>query len=160
VNAVDVLKYGNLTVLRTIEGLPEADWRAGGVCGWWSVKDILAHLASFERVLVDVFRSCLNGGPTPMLDQFTGLPGDEFNAVQVDQRKNKSVREILDEYRTVQARTMELARQIPVEGMRQAGILPWYGMEYDLDDFIAYTFYGHKREHCAQINVFRDAIKR
>jgi hypothetical protein len=95
-----------------------------------------------------------------MLDQFTSLPGDHFNAVQVDLRREKSVQEILDEYLTVQSRTMELARQVPIESMRQTGILSWYGMEYDLEDYIAYSFYGHKREHCAQINVFRDLIKR
>jgi hypothetical protein len=31
-------------------------------------------------------------------------------------------------------------------------------MEYALDDFIVYQYYGHKREHCAQIAVFRDKL--
>jgi hypothetical protein len=38
------------------------------------------------------------------------------------------------------------------------GTLPWYGPEYALDDFIVYSYYGHKREHSAQINVFRDQL--
>ena len=42
---------------------------------------------------------------------------------------------------------------------REPGTLPWYGPEYDLEDFIAYTFYGHKREHMAQVNVFLDTLK-
>ncbi len=58
-NARDVLKYGHLTVLRTIDGLPKADWETSGVCGYWSVKDLIAHLASFEHVLVDVLNSFL-----------------------------------------------------------------------------------------------------
>ena len=37
---------------------------------------------------------------------------------------------------------------------------PWYGKEYALDDFIVYTFYGHKREHSAQIAAFRDLLRR
>jgi hypothetical protein len=32
-NASDILKYGHLTVLRTIDGLPQADWETSGVCG-------------------------------------------------------------------------------------------------------------------------------
>ncbi len=40
------------------------------------------------------------------------------------------------------------------------GTLPWYGMEYALDDFIVYTFYGHKREHSAQIAAFGDLLRR
>ena len=27
------------------------------------------------------------------------------------------------------------------------------------DDFIVYSFYGHKREHMAQVNVFKDTLK-
>jgi hypothetical protein len=33
-------------------------------------------------------------------------------------------------------------------------------MEYALDDYIVYAYYGHKREHSAQIAVFRDLVKR
>jgi hypothetical protein len=159
-NAHDVLKYGNLTLLRTIEGLPEADWMAGGVCGWWSAKDIVAHLASFEHVLVEVLTSFLGGSPTPALDQYTSLSGDQFNQVQVSLRKDKTSAEVLAEYRDRQASTMSLVAQIPAETLRQPGTIPWYGIEYSLDDFIAYAYYGHKREHSAQIAVFRDQIKR
>ncbi|MGQ9887993.1 MAG: maleylpyruvate isomerase N-terminal domain-containing protein [Aggregatilineales bacterium] len=49
VNANDILKYGHLTVLQAVDGLPPADWETPGVCGVWSVKDIVAHLASYER---------------------------------------------------------------------------------------------------------------
>jgi hypothetical protein len=43
-NAVDILKYGHQTVLRTLDGLPEAQWETGGVCGVWSVKKIIHPL--------------------------------------------------------------------------------------------------------------------
>ncbi len=33
-------------------------------------------------------------------------------------------------------------------------------MEYSLDVFVAYAYYGHKREHSAQIVMFRDQIRR
>ena len=49
--------------------------------------------------------------------------------------------------------------KIPVEVLRRPGTLPWYGAQYALDDFIVYQYYGHKREHTAQINVFKDLLK-
>jgi hypothetical protein len=55
---------------------------------------------------------------------------------------------------------MTLAARISADVYRQNGTLPWYGSEYDLDDFIVYTFYGHKREHSAQIAAFRDWLAR
>jgi uncharacterized damage-inducible protein DinB len=157
-NAVDVLKYGHQTVLKTIEGLPESDCTTGGVCGVWSVKDIIAHLASYEHVLVEVLGTFLDRGPTPYLDEFTG--GGQFNDRQVALRKEKTVQDVLSEYNDTHARVTSLVAKIPAETLRQAGTLPWYGMEYALDDFIVYTFYGHKREHSAQIAVFRDSLAR
>jgi hypothetical protein len=32
-------------------------------------------------------------------------------------------------------------------------------MDYSLDDFIVYTYYGHQREHAAQTAAFRDRIR-
>lgn len=45
----DIILNGHQTVLHAIDGLAEAEWHTPGVCGVWSVKDILAHLASFNR---------------------------------------------------------------------------------------------------------------
>jgi hypothetical protein len=156
-NAVDILKYGHLTVLRTIDGLPNPEWETAGVCGVWSVKEIIAHLASYEHLLVEVLNSFLGGGPTPCLDQYLEL-GLQFNDVQVALRKDRTWGEVLAEYNAVQAQTTKLIHQIGEETRQQPGTLPWYGMEYALDDFIVYQYYGHKREHCAQINVFRDRL--
>jgi hypothetical protein len=85
---------------------------------------------------------------------------EQFNTDEVGRRKALSPAATLEEYQQTYQRAMELARRLPAEDYRQAGKLPWYGAEYDLDDFIAYTFYGHKREHGAQIAVFRDQIQR
>lgn len=156
-NAVDVLKYGNLTVLRTIEGIPDSEWETPGVCGVWSVKEIIAHLASFEHILVDVLNTFLDGDSAPTLKKW-GQDPQAFNDDEVALRQHKTPEEVVEEYRATQAKTMQLAARIPAETFRQNGALPWYGMEYDLDDFIAYSFYGHKREHTAQINVFRDQL--
>ncbi len=58
-----------------------------------------------------------------------------------------------------QAETVKRIAQIPTEILRQPGTVPWYGMEYSLDDFLVYQYYGHKREHMAQVNVFADQLK-
>jgi hypothetical protein len=61
-NATDVLKYGQLTVMQAIDGFPETAWETAGACGVWSVKDIIAHLASHERVLVDILTTFTRSG--------------------------------------------------------------------------------------------------
>lgn len=158
-NAVDVLKYGQKTVLDTLKGFPEAEWTRPGACGIWSVKDIIAHLASYEQMLVEVLSGFLGGGPTPTLEKM-GAGLEQFNADEVAARRDQSMAKVLAEFNDVHARTMALAARIPAETYCQNGILPWYGPEYDLDDFIVYTFYGHKREHSAQIAAFADVLAR
>jgi DinB superfamily len=156
-NATDILKYGQPTVLQTIDGFPESAWETPGACGVWSVKDIIAHLASYEQVLVDILTTFTNGGPTPTLNTYIEL-GGQFNDSEVSRRKEKTMQEVLAELNDAYAQTMSLIVKIPPETLRQAGTLPWYGMDYSLDDVIVYMYYGHKREHSAQIAAFRDRL--
>lgn len=156
-NATDILKYGQQTVLRTIEEFPETAWETPEACGVWSVKDIIAHLASYEEVLVDILAGFSGRQPTPCLDRFIEL-GSRFNDAEVEKRRGRTVREILDEFNDAHAQVMELAARIRPEVFRQAGTLPWYGMEYALDDVLVYMYYGHKREHSAQIAAFHDRL--
>ncbi len=156
-NATDILKYGQPTVLSTIDGFPESAWETPGACGIWSVKDIIAHLASYEQVLVDILTSFTDGGPTPTLNTYIEL-GGQFNDSEVSRRKEKTIQEVLAEFNDAHAQTMSLIVQIPPDTLRQAGTLPWYGMDYSLDDVLVYMYYGHKREHSAQIAAFRDRL--
>ena len=159
-NADDVLMYANKKVLSTIEDLPEEEWYTQGVCGWWSVRDIIGHLASYELLFVDAANSILEpGADTPTIDRLIELGGEKFNQEQVARRQNLKPREVLAEYTESQANVRALVKQIPIETRRTKGISAWYGQEYDLEDLISYTNYGHKREHCAQIAVFRDTLK-
>jgi hypothetical protein len=158
-NTIDILKYGHQTVLTTFNQFPEAELNTPGACGVWSVKDIMAHLASYEHLLVEVLSGFLEGGPTPYLEKW-GTLGHQFNDDEVALRQEKSIADVLAEYNDTHAQVMALAPRIPPETYQQNGALPWYGAEYDLDDFIVYTFYGHKREHSAQIAAFRDQLAR
>jgi hypothetical protein len=158
-NASDVLHYGHDFVLRNLVDLPIEHWDTENVCGWWSTKDIIGHLTSFECLLVEVLRSYGGaGGPTPYLTEFTTDPG-EFNDNQVGLRKDRPAMEVFEEYQARHAETMALVAEITPEVLRQPGTLAWYGDQYALDDLIVYQYYGHKREHVSQINVFKDLLK-
>jgi hypothetical protein len=158
-HALDVLKYGDLTALRAVHDLPEADWNTPGVCGHWSVREIIAHLASFEYLLVEALGVARGDPFGPYLTDWF-RDASAFNDEQVAARADLSVAATLAEYEVTQGRAMAVAAALPPECFLTAGFLPQYGAEYDLEDFIIYNFYGHKREHSAQIAVFRDGIGR
>jgi uncharacterized protein (TIGR03083 family) len=157
-HAADVLRYGNLTLLGAVDGLAPDDWETPGVCGVWSVKGIVAHLASYESVLVEILDGFTGGNaPTRLLDRFRD-PGGTFNDAEVAARANRTVAETLAELNGSHARVLDLIAAVPEDLARQAGTLPWYGEPYALDDLLVYLYYGHKREHSAQILVFRDGL--
>ena len=157
-NAHDVLYYGHGTVLQAVEGLPHEQWTAPGVVGYWSVKNIISHLASFEMVLIELLGALPQNGPMPTIERFAAEP-QLFNDVEVDQKRaSQNPADAWAEYVTNWERVMSLLSQIPERQRRLTGALPWYGEEYALEDFLVYTFYGHKREHCAQIMVYRDKL--
>lgn len=155
-NANDVLRYGHLTVLATLDLLPEGQAETPGVCGVWSAKDVVAHLASYELALVDLLQAFVAGSQRAYASPIDAA----FNDEQVARRRQLSMAEARDEYERAYGRVGELIRQLPDEQRRRAGELPWYGAEYDLEDYLVYSFYGHKREHSAQIAAFCDTLAR
>src|SRR5947209_9923966 len=106
-NATDILKYGQLTVLQALKDFPEAELETAGACGVWSVKDIIAHLASYEQVLVDILTTFTGGGPTPALNTFLEL-GDRFNDNEVSRRKEKTIQGVLSEFNEAYSQVMSL----------------------------------------------------
>lgn len=158
-NTLDILKYGHQTVLNSLDPVPQSEWQEPGVCGYWSVKDIVAHLASYELMLYEILAGLLGeDSPTPTLKRMATQGAGVFNDYEVAQRQALTPEEVLTEYTTTHEKVMTYAARIPSESYRQNGILSWYGAEYDLDDFLVYTFYGHKREHMAQVDHFRDSL--
>ncbi len=156
-NAIDVMKYGHLSLMNTVDGLPESEWEKAGVCGVWSVKDIISHLASYEQLLNEILNTFLGSEPGPTMLKWSDAP-EGFNDAEVAARLEKSASAVLAEYGEIRVKNMASLANIPAEKIREAGTMPWYGNEYALDDYLVYSFYGHKREHCAQIAVFRDQI--
>lgn len=151
-HAPDILRYGHATVMDAFGALPADAWERAGVVGVWSAKNVAAHLASFERALVELFGSLRD--PQHSTPTLSAMTRPDFNGEQVALRRHLTAEATLAEYVAWQAQAAHLAAALPAETYRQTGLLEWYGPAYDLEDFLVYTFYGHKREHAAQLKLF------
>jgi hypothetical protein len=159
-NVLDVMFYGNRHVIDQVRGLTDEQWQAPNVCGWWSSKDILSHLTSFEWLLVDVLRRFVEAdAPADVFDRYIAHGGQAFNDAEIPAREGLAPAAVMAEYQDAHDQVMAWARQIPAETFRANGLIPWYGVAYDLEDLVTYQYYGHKREHLAQIAVYLDTLK-
>ena len=156
-NVSEVLQNGNLLVIRALDGLPENEWDIPGACGDWSVKDIVAHLASNEHIIVDVLNT-FQGSELPSSVERWMNARSAFNASEVEERKYAMAQHVMDEYQNTQVEAASLIMQLPPEKVQQAGTMPWYGTQYSLADFIS-EMYQHIYEHCAQITAFHNRVK-
>jgi uncharacterized protein (TIGR03083 family) len=158
VNALSMMEYGHKTVLDSLKDLPMDHWNTPGACGTWSVKDIIAHLASYEHMFEDAIGAVVDQTrKTPMLEAMFAQ-GDSFNDLQVEPYHSQSAEAVLAAYHQAFENTMATARKLPPEMWEKDGLIPWYG-DYTLSELMVYTIYGHKREHSAQIGVFHDTVK-
>ena len=155
-----ILHDGNQESLKATDKLALEYWELPNACGAWSVKNIIAHLAAYELMLSDVLSSLLDEhATTPTLSQMFKL-GEGWNDDEVAKRQHLNASETLSEYKQNYENNLQILERIPIELATKSGALAWYGADYDLDDFLVYTFYGHNREHAAQINAFCDIVKR
>lgn len=146
-----------MMVIQSVDGLAETEWDVPHVCGDWSVKEILAHLTSYEHVVVDILSTFLGNEPTSYVFGFLKEPA-EFNNTEVEARRYSTAQQVLDEYNDTQVESESLLEQIPDEKVSQKGTMPGYGEEYSLTDFIN-VMYEHTREHCQQIARFRERVR-
>ena len=158
-HASDVLMYGHFTFMRTLEEFPANQRATSGGVGYWSVTNLVGHIGSFELVLVEVLEDLLAPRPTPLRDALKA-DGQAFNDRQVDVlRKSWTYEMCLEEYLTAHEEVRTLMAQLPAVLPRETGAIPWYGKAYDLEDLIAYQYYGHKREDGGEIQTFRDRFR-
>lgn len=138
--------------MKVVEELAPEAWETAGVVGTWSAKNVVAHLASFEQALVELLGSL--SYPMRSTSTLADMNRPDFNDAQVALRQHLTVSATLSEYVDWHEQAVQLAASIPLETYRQAGLLSWYGPAYDLEDYLVYTYYGHKREHAAQLKLF------
>ena len=148
-NAIDVLMYGQRTIVSTMQRYGHDDWSRTAL-GVWSAKDLLGHLGAFEVRFADALAPFLG---VPLESDLIAADRATFNDDQAAIRKDWTIERITDEYVTAHERVMSFARELPATVWSEVGTIPWYGPEYSLDDLVVYTMYGHKREHDPQLSA-------
>jgi hypothetical protein len=95
-------------------GLSTAQIMQPGVQGRWSVRDILAHVTTWEEEALLRLPVILQGGRPPRYStKYGGI--DAFNALTTAQKQQLSLREVLRQLDQVHARLIDYIHAAPEE---------------------------------------------
>jgi uncharacterized protein (TIGR03083 family) len=102
------------TVLKeSYAGLSEAQLTEPGVLGEWSVKDILAHVTTWEEEALKYLPLILIGGRPPRYSQSGGI--DAFNAQMAEQKRDLALSELLRQLEETHRRLLDYLHSVPEE---------------------------------------------
>ena len=114
-----------------------------GVTGAWSVKDILAHLVSWEKLFLDWYSTGLQGS-TPRITP-VGMSQKRMDALNqqiYEKNRGRGLDDVLAEFHASHREIMAVIESIPEEDMFVHGRFAWTGT-LTLADYIAGNTCNH-----------------
>jgi len=127
-------------LLQTWEGLPENILLQPGAVGHWSVRDVMAHIPTWEEEAMKALPVILEGKPLP---RYMGI--DAFNAREQESKRHLPLEQVKEELPATHKKLVDYLQKVP----ESAFGIPRFIKRLRLDTF------GHYREHAAQISAWR-----
>src|SRR5215471_11293006 len=85
-----------LALKESYAGLPDSQMLESGVTGKWSVRDILAHITTWEEEALKYLPLILEGGRPPRYStKYGGI--DAFNALMTEQKAGFALSDVLNQ---------------------------------------------------------------
>lgn len=122
-----------------------------GLVGQWSIKNVLAHLAAWELVTVQVLSERLETGKTPEIMATINADQDAWNAFQVDEVEDLSPDDQLVEFEWT--RSLLLQYLASLDDATLAKAKPWSGWDGTVADYVLDAIAGHERTHAEQVRA-------
>ncbi len=98
-------------------GLSDAQLMEPGVMDVWSVKDILAHVTTWEEEALKYLPLILTGGRLPRYIQSGGI--DAFDAQMAEQKRDMAFSEVLRQLEETHRRLLDYLHSLPEEHFTQ-----------------------------------------
>jgi hypothetical protein len=126
-------------------GLSDAQLTQAGVTGDWSVRDVLAHVTTWEEEALKYLPWILDGRRPPRYVSYGGI--DAFNELRTEQKRRLSLADVRKQLDDTHQRLIEFVTTVPAD---QLGSHTRFRRRLHLDT------YGHYREHAEAIRRWRN----
>jgi hypothetical protein len=98
-------------------GMSDAQLMEPGVTGSWSVRDIIAHVTTWEEEALKYLPMILKGATPPRYSvTYGGI--DAFNALTTKQKQDLSLTEVLRQMKNTHQRLMDFIESAPEDQIR------------------------------------------
>jgi hypothetical protein len=150
----DLIRATNARLDLLLSGLNVDQMNQPGAVGVWSVKDVIAHIAFWERYAIAIVRAVL-GGETPVLDAEDLT--ETRNASVVAQYYQRPLGAVIAEWYAAREELLDLLEDISDEDLNDAQRFPWSDGRTLLDR-VAGNSYEHEHEHIDQIREWMRSL--
>jgi hypothetical protein len=124
--------------------VPPDDRASRPVCGVWTLKDLLGHVADWEQVGLDGLRSMARGRP-PDVEHIGDI--DVWNHEHAEARRDQPWEEVWTDLRETREALVEVLERMTQADLARSYPFPW-GPEGTAYQWVA-VFVTHDREHAA-----------
>lgn len=143
--------------LDLIEGLEGADLTTPGVCGEWSIKDILSHLSHWEAELVRLLWQVKQGQKPNTAQIVYHNAVDEINKTWAHDVKDRPFELVLDDFHAVRNQTINRVEEFSEADLINQRRSSWQNGK-PLMEWIENDSFGHEIEHMQEIKAWRTKI--
>jgi hypothetical protein len=133
-----------MAFMESFAGLTDDMLMEPGVVGYWSVRDVLAHISTWEEEAIKVFILILDGKPVPLYRRYGGI--DAFNAREQERKRYLTLEQVKDELAATHQRLLQMLKETD-ESV--------YSIDKRLAKRFRYDTFGHYLEHADQIKKWR-----
>ena len=148
---LDVIHAEREQLEKLIESLTDEQMTAASVTASWSVKDILAHIAAWERLAFDRIQSALSGEPL----KFPLIKGDadvdQFNAKVYAKNKDQSLEKVMKEFHDSHQEFLGLIQTLQDDFLANPLPFDWAG-KLTAQVMISANTHWHYIEHAESIS--------
>jgi len=148
---LDAMRTGYAALEKTLAPLDEAQMTTPGVNGTWSIKDNIAHIVTWQRVLLDRLRAAArNETPTSYGSDQADEDIDRLNEQFYQQSKSRPLAGVLADFRSTYAQIEEAVQSTSEEDLIDSQRFTW-AKGVPLWRYVAGDTYEHYLEHITSI---------
>lgn len=151
---LEQIREGRGALLTAIEGLSDDAMLRTHVVGFWSVKDVLAHLTAWESELITALSRVDQPDVEPTIVQIDDL--DEWNDEQYRNAVRRPLADVLRDFNGVHKYLLQAVADLDEATLEDNSRFEWMEGE-PLSYLISENAVWHEQEHAEQIREWRAA---